>query len=352
MTSLISYAQNFEDVMLWRALSHVEQGFYIDIGANDPLIDSVSLTFHEHGWRGIHVEPTTYYAERLIQQRPGDTVIQAAVGNGSDVLQFFEIPHTGISTAVPAIAQEHRESGFDVHEITVASITLSAILESCTEPEIHWLKIDVEGFEQQVLSSWRASLLRPWIVVVESTYPNSQIETHQQWEPLILAKGYTFVYFDGLSRFYVASGHDELFRAFSSGPNIFDVMNNGFNLSGSTPFCSNLNKQVLMLQDQLDIERKEGETRLSLREQQANQEKVQQAHNHNEQLRLLQCEHAEREQALSQQLLAGQQELHNIEQEWIKREQLLFEQINQVRQELENLLHAQVPRLSRKSVDH
>ena len=26
----ISYAQNFEDVMLWRALKHVEKGFYID----------------------------------------------------------------------------------------------------------------------------------------------------------------------------------------------------------------------------------------------------------------------------------------------------------------------------------
>ena len=33
--SFISYAQNFEDVMLWRALKHVENGFYIDVGANE-----------------------------------------------------------------------------------------------------------------------------------------------------------------------------------------------------------------------------------------------------------------------------------------------------------------------------
>ena len=55
--SIISYAQNFEDVMLWRALGQIEHGFYIDIGAQDPIIDSVSLAFYEHGWRGIHVEP-------------------------------------------------------------------------------------------------------------------------------------------------------------------------------------------------------------------------------------------------------------------------------------------------------
>ena len=41
--TFISYAQNFEDVMLWRALKHVEKGFYVDVGAQDPVVDSVSL---------------------------------------------------------------------------------------------------------------------------------------------------------------------------------------------------------------------------------------------------------------------------------------------------------------------
>ena len=34
-----SSAQNFEDVMLYRALGDVETGFYIDVGAQDPIID-------------------------------------------------------------------------------------------------------------------------------------------------------------------------------------------------------------------------------------------------------------------------------------------------------------------------
>ena len=37
-----SYAQNFEDVMLWRALKHVQKGTYVDVGAQHPVIDSVS----------------------------------------------------------------------------------------------------------------------------------------------------------------------------------------------------------------------------------------------------------------------------------------------------------------------
>ena len=40
-----SYAQNFEDLMLYRALGKVERGFYIDIRAQHPEIDSVSKAF-------------------------------------------------------------------------------------------------------------------------------------------------------------------------------------------------------------------------------------------------------------------------------------------------------------------
>ncbi len=43
--TLVSYAQNFEDVVLWRALLHVEAGFYIDIGAQPPVLDSGSRGF-------------------------------------------------------------------------------------------------------------------------------------------------------------------------------------------------------------------------------------------------------------------------------------------------------------------
>ena len=75
----ISYAQNFEDVMLWRALHHVENGHYIDIGAQDPVADSVSLAFYERGWRGVHVEPVPTHVAALRAARPDETVIEAAV---------------------------------------------------------------------------------------------------------------------------------------------------------------------------------------------------------------------------------------------------------------------------------
>lgn len=232
--SITSYAQNFEDVMLWRALGHVQHGCYVDIGAQDPIVDSISLAFYQRGWRGVHVEPTPHYAQLLREQRTGDVVIQAAVGDNSSILRFFEIPGTGISTADVETAEQHRQRGFDVHEITVPCIKLSDVFEVTGEAEIHWLKIDVEGFERRVLLGWENSSVRPWIVVVESTLPLTQIETYQDWEPILVDYGYSPVYFDGLNRYYVAATHPELKAAFRSPPNVFDR----FLLSGtsSSPF--------------------------------------------------------------------------------------------------------------------
>lgn len=219
---ITSYAQNFEDVMLWRALGHIERGFYIDIGAQDPRVDSVSLLFYEHGWRGIHVEPTPFYADALRSHRPDETIVQAAVTNKQGVLQFYEIPGTGISTADPDIAAEHRGRGYDAHEIVVPCTTLDSIFELTEGRDIHWLKIDVEGFERQVLEGWGNSTIKPWIVVVESTFPMTKIERHGEWESILTQLGYNSVYFDGLNRFYVSESRRELEQAFRTPPNVFD----------------------------------------------------------------------------------------------------------------------------------
>lgn len=219
---ITSYAQNFEDVILWRALKHVERGFYIDIGAQDPVVDSVSLAFYERGWRGVHVEPAALYATKLRSARPDEEVIEAAVGTGTGLLAFHEFPGTGLSTGVPAIARQHAQAGFEIKEHPVPIISLQNVLDRCAEREVHWLKIDVEGMESAAIESWGSSIVRPWIVLVESTLPLSTKKSHQEWQPQLKKLGYEFVYFDGLNRFYVSKERPELKGAFGPGPNIFD----------------------------------------------------------------------------------------------------------------------------------
>src|SRR5439155_647679 len=61
MSAFVSYAQNGEDFTLWCALHDVDAGTYIDIGAYDPDIDSVTRAFYDRGWSGINIEPVDAY---------------------------------------------------------------------------------------------------------------------------------------------------------------------------------------------------------------------------------------------------------------------------------------------------
>lgn len=221
--TFLSYAQNFEDVMLWRALKHVKNGVYVDVGAQHPVVDSVSKAFYEQGWRGIHIEPVLEYAELLRNDRPDEIVLQVALGEMEGVLELNVISGTGLSTAVDAFADRHQiERGFEARRIQVPVLTLKSALKSLIGKDVHWLKIDVEGFEAQVLRGWDSKILRPWIMVVEATIPNSPEVDYARWDPILINADYRFVYFDGLNRFYVANEHAKLFDAFSCPPNVFD----------------------------------------------------------------------------------------------------------------------------------
>lgn len=246
---LTSYAQNFEDVMLWRALGAVEHGFYIDIGAQHPVVDSVSLAFYERGWRGVHVEPVPANAQALREARPDEEVIEAAISQSIEPITIFAIPETGLSTGQPVIAEQHRSQGFPSTPVEVPTMRLSDLLDKHAGRHIHWLKIDVEGMEQDVIESWSPSDVRPWILCVEATRPRSPEPNFESWELLLLERGYNFVYFDGLNRFYVHESHQDLTAAFQTPPNVFDA----FTLGGqaSAPFSHRLNAVLQDVQARL-----------------------------------------------------------------------------------------------------
>lgn len=217
--TFVSYAQNFEDVLLWRALRHVEHGRYLDIGAQDPVNDSVSRAFYEAGWRGVHVEPTACCAELLREARPDETVIEAAVTDAPGPIPFYELG--GLSSGRADVAEHHKKSGHQPQTILVPTVRLENLF-GLLDGEVHWLKIDVEGMEADVLRSWGNSSIRPWILVIESTFPNSEKPTHNLWVEDVLRRGYAEVFFDGLSRYFVHDQHAKLADLLNRPANVFD----------------------------------------------------------------------------------------------------------------------------------
>jgi FkbM family methyltransferase len=221
--TFVSYAQNFEDVLLWRALQGVEGGFYIDVGAGHPDNDSVTRAFYDRGWCGINVEPTAEFTRRLAAARPHDINLQLALGEHPGRAVLFAVDGTGLSTVEPAAVEPIRKAGMEVRTTEVDVDTLASLCRNHAPATIHFLKVDVEGAERAVLAGADFSSFRPWIVVVEATAPMSTTPTHDAWEPILLDADYRFVWFDGLNRFYVsAEKHDALAHAFQTPVNVFD----------------------------------------------------------------------------------------------------------------------------------
>jgi FkbM family methyltransferase len=222
--TFVSYAQNLEDVMLWRALKNYQSGFYIDVGACDPDADSVTKAFYEKGWRGINIEPMPVAFERLSKARPRDINLKMAADAASGTRKFFSVDGgNGLSTSVKEYAEKYSANDQTVEELEVETRTLAQICAAFVNQDVSFLKIDVEGGEKAVLEGADFDACRPWIVLIESTEPNTTTPSHAEWEPILLRARYTFVFFDGLNRYYVANEKiDMLGSAFLSPPNWFD----------------------------------------------------------------------------------------------------------------------------------
>lgn len=153
----LSFGDNAEDVVLHRALGHVTDGRYVRVGAPHPAGGSATRAFDDRGWTGIAVDP-------------------ADLGRG-----------------LGAVLDGQLSDGTDLHVLLVET-------------------------EDAALAGVDLRRWRPWVLVVRTAARGAAPQTDGQEEQLILAAGYQFCLFDGVSRFYVADERADGLRAALSVP--------------------------------------------------------------------------------------------------------------------------------------
>ncbi|MGH9223793.1 MAG: FkbM family methyltransferase [Acidimicrobiales bacterium] len=221
---MTSYAQNHEDVLLARLFPRGLTGFYIDVGANDPIRHSVTKWFYDLGWRGINVEPAASPFARLAEARERDVNLNVGLSDQAGSMTFFELPPevSAASTFSAAQAEWHRTNGFPAEERSVEVTTLAKVCEDYVDQPIDFLSVDVEGHERAVLEGGDWGRWRPRVVLVEATQPATTIPTHQEWEHVLLDANYEFAAFDGLNRYYVRAEDKDLLPGLATPVNVTD----------------------------------------------------------------------------------------------------------------------------------
>lgn len=144
----ISYTANGEDVLLWRALRHVEYGRYIDAAATHPDQDSVTRAFYDRGWSGLNIAPNPAMARHLVAARPRDTSLAGEAAFG-DLRGHMPNP-------------------------------------------VHFLRVAAADLGRIALAGWR-----PWLVLVVGEAPGDGLAE----------AGYRRVWFDGVTQFHLALEH-------------------------------------------------------------------------------------------------------------------------------------------------
>ena len=227
---MISYAQNFEDVVLNRVFHGRRHGRYVDIGAFDPDVDSVTRHFYDSGWSGVNIEPVDRHFRKFEKRRSRDWNIRTVVGAREGTVEFAEWGDSGLSGYRQLFESDDVERlGFAKVTRTLPMTTLASIARRLPDGDVDFLKVDVEGAERDVLMGADWAAFRPRVILVEAIRPylspgsGRPIEpAWHEWEGILLDAKYEFALFDGLNRFYFRREEPELREPLSYPANVTD----------------------------------------------------------------------------------------------------------------------------------
>lgn len=200
LKSRLYYSQNREDLILDALLSSVGKGFYVDVGAYDPDLDSVTKLFYLKGWSGINIEPQPNRIKYFIKRRERDINLNLGVSDKKGSLMLRSYYNQGLSTfdgdMKTSYEQEASEHTATYEDIRVQVTTLEDIFASRKISKIDFMKVDVEGLEYEVLKGNDWKKYRPAVICIEANHIS------KDWRELLAQAKYENVFFDGLNEYY------------------------------------------------------------------------------------------------------------------------------------------------------
>lgn len=181
-----SFSQSGEDLIIRRALSRmgINRPTYLDIGANDPVINSNTYLLYTKGSRGVLVEPDPFLFRKLKKKRSKDILINCGIGLCNDELaDFYVMSNKSLNTFSKKDAEKVQSYGKEKIEkiIKVPIITINEVIKKNLDRFPNFISIDVEGLDLELLITFDFDKYQPELFCIETiTYTQDNSETKEK----------------------------------------------------------------------------------------------------------------------------------------------------------------------------
>lgn len=166
----ISYGQNFED-LVFSLVCNKKNGFYVDVGAHNPIRFSNTYNLSKKGWSGINIDPLPECMPLFNKLRPNDINLNIGISTTKGLLTYYSFIEPAYNTLSSTRATEILENKWTElkEEIKVPVDTLENVFDKyLNNRDIDLLTIDVETKELEVLKSNNWDKYNPNYIIMES----------------------------------------------------------------------------------------------------------------------------------------------------------------------------------------
>jgi FkbM family methyltransferase len=172
-------------------------GFFVEVGANHPTINSQTWHLEQAGWTGVLVEPQPDLAAFLVTQRKAQVfaVACSAPDKAGQTLPLYVAgPMSSLNRGRMAPGAQPQ------YVLMVPARTLDDVLEEAEAPTpIDFVSIDVEGHEVDVLRGFDFDHWKPRLILLEDHVRN--LKSHR----FLRRAGYRLIRRAGFNGWYVAA---------------------------------------------------------------------------------------------------------------------------------------------------
>jgi FkbM family methyltransferase len=176
---------HFQDMVAYLYLQKKNDGFFVDIGANDGIIGSNTFIFEKLGWHGVCVEPLpAVFNHKLKRSRKCDCYNVAISSKSNDSVEFFQaVGANQLSGLNEGMTESHKMEAKTYGKtkiINVKTMTFDDIMGNYPDIKfIDFMSIDVEGHEMEILNTINFKKYKFGFLTIERSEPE-RIVKHMQ----------------------------------------------------------------------------------------------------------------------------------------------------------------------------